>query len=62
MYKLKPHKDEPNHAHITINMNHIFYLGNVGTPTGSLELEKLVFNSVIYLCNVRFTSFYISNF
>ena len=33
-----------------------------GTPTGSIELEKLIFNSVISLRNARFVSFDISNF
>ena len=31
-------------------------------PTGSLELSKLWFNSVISRCNAPFASFYISNF
>ena len=62
VWKLKPHKDDPNHMCITINGDLICYPGNVGTPTGSLELAKIVFNSTISYPNVRFTSFDISNF
>ena len=62
MCKLKPHKDDPNHTHITIGWNQICYPGNVDTPTGSLELTKIIFTSVISCRNARFASFDISNF
>ena len=52
--EIKLQKDDPNHNHITINGKRICYPVNVGTPTGSLDLEKLIFNSFISRCNACF--------
>ena len=60
--EIKLHKDYPNRTHITISRNHILYPGNVGTPTGSHEISKIVLNSVVSCCNARYASFNISNF
>jgi len=57
-----PHKKDPNRTRITIGGKNIFSSGDVGTPTSSLELAKLVINSVLSRCNARFASFDISNF
>ncbi len=40
-------KDDKNFTRITVGGNLIFYPGNVGTNTASLELIKLMLNSVI---------------
>ena len=61
MCEIKPHKDDPNCTRITISGNLICYPGNVGTPTGSLELSKLIFNIVLSCRNARFYIFDISN-
>ena len=54
--KVKPHKEDPNRMRITIAGSQIFYPGDVGTPTGSLDLVKLIINSVLLRRNVRFFS------
>ena len=47
---------------ITIGGNRITFPGNVGTPTASLELAKLVFNNVLSCLGAKFTTFDICNF
>ncbi len=42
----QPDKDDPNHTRITFGGNRICYPGNVGTNTASLELLKLLLNSL----------------
>ena len=44
--EVKPHKDDPNRTRITVTGSQIFYPRDVGTPTGSLDLIKLIINSV----------------
>jgi len=44
---VRSQKDDPNRTRITIAGNCICYPGDVGTPTASLELVKLMLNSVI---------------
>ena len=56
------HKKDPNRPQITIGGNRIFYPGDVGTPTGSLELVKLIINSILSRCHARFVAFDVSNF
>ena len=58
----KPHKKDPNRTCITFGGNNICYPGDVGMPTGSLELAKLVINSVLSCHNAHFASFKTSNF
>ena len=45
--EVRPEKDDPNCTQITIGGNRICYPGNVGTNTASLELLKLLPNSVL---------------
>ena len=60
--EVKPQKSYPHQTYITISGNHMFYPINVGTPTGSLELVNLLFNSVLSFGDTMFTSFDSSNF
>ena len=46
---------------ITIGGNRITFPGDVGTPTTSLELAKLVFDSVLLRPGAKFTTFEICN-
>ena len=47
---------------IIIGGNCICYPKDVGTPTSSLELVKLIINSVLSRLNARFADFYVSTF
>jgi hypothetical protein len=48
MCKVRPEKgDNADRMHITIGGNNIAYPGDVGTPAGSIELVKLIINSVL---------------
>ena len=60
--EVKPHKKAPNRTRITIAGSQICYLRDVGTPTGSLDLVKLIINSVLSCRNARFVSFDFKNF
>ena len=60
--KVKPHKEDPNRTHIAVTGSQICYPGDVGTPTGSLDLVKLIINSVLSYRNARFFSFDLKNF
>ena len=55
--EVKPHKEYPNRTRITVAGSQICYPGDVGTPTGSLELAKFIINSVLSCRNARFVSF-----
>ena len=57
--EVKPHKEDPNRTRITVAGSQICYPGDVGTPTGSLDLVKLIINSVLSCRNARFVSFYL---
>ena len=59
---VRPEKSNPNRTRITIGGNCITFPGDVGTPTASLELAKLVFNSVLSCPGAKFTTFDICNF
>ena len=52
--EVKPHKEDPNPTRITTTSSQICYPGDVGTPTGSLNLVKLIINSVLLRRNARF--------
>ena len=56
------HKEDPNHTRITVAGSQIYYPGDLGTPTGSLNLIKLIINSVLSLRNARFFPFDLKNF
>jgi hypothetical protein len=51
-----------NQTHITIGRNNIAYPGDAGTLTGSLELVKLLINSVLSQRNVCFATFDLRDF
>jgi hypothetical protein len=57
-----PDKDNPNCTWITIGGNRICYPGNVGTNTASLELLKLLLNSVLSWKSTHFNSINLKNF
>ena len=60
--KVRPEKSDPNRTRITIGGNRITFPGNVGISTESLEIAKLVFNSVLLRPGAKFTTFDICNF
>ena len=60
--KVRPEKSNPNRTCITIGGNRITFTGDVGTPTASLELAKLVFNRVLSRLSAKSTAFDICNF
>ena len=60
--KIRPEKSDPNRTRITISGNRITFPGDVGNPNASLELSKLVFNSVLSRPGEKFTTFDICNF
>jgi hypothetical protein len=60
--KVRPEKgDDANHTRITIGRNNIAYPGDVGTPTGSIELVELLV-SVLSQCNARLATMDLKNF
>ena len=60
--EVKPHKEDPNRTRITVVGSQISYPGDVGTPTGSVDLVKLIINSVLSRRNAHFVSFDLKNF
>ena len=60
--EVKYHKKDPNQTCITVVGSQICYHGDLGTPTGSLDLVTLIINSVLSRCNARFVHFYLKNF
>ncbi len=57
-----PDKDDPDRTRITIGGNRICFPGDVGTNTASLELFKLLFNSVLSCKGARFSTIDLKNF
>ena len=57
-----PQKEDTNQTRITIGGNPICYPGNVVTPTGSLELVKLLINSVFSQQGAKFVTFDVNYF
>ena len=55
--EVRPQKEYPNCTRITIGGNRIIYPGEVATPTASLELVKLVINSVLSRHGAKFVCF-----
>ena len=55
--EVKPRKEDPNFTRITVAGSQICYPGDVGTRNGSLDLVKLIINSILSLRNARFVSF-----
>ena len=62
MCKYRSHKEDPSQTRITIGGNRICCPGDVCTPTGLLELVKLVINSFFSLRDAHFEDFDVSNF
>ena len=60
--EVKPHKEDPNRKRITVAGSHICFPGDVDTPTRSLNLVKLIINSVLSRRNAHFVSFDLKNF
>lgn len=60
--EVRPDKDDPNRTRITVAGNRIYYPGDVATPTGSLDLVKLMINSVLSRTGARMACFDVKNF
>jgi len=60
--EVRPQKADPDRTRITVAGGHIIYPGDVGTPTGSLDLVKLMINSVLSRRNAKFVCFDAKNF
>ena len=59
---VRPVKDNPNQMRITVNGGKIYYSGYVATPTGYLELVKLIINSVLSRPGAKFSCFDVNFF
>ena len=57
-----PNKDDPDHTCITMTGNRVRYPGDVATSIGSLELLKLIINSILSRLGARFACFDVKNF
>ncbi len=55
-------RDNTDQTRITIGGNNIAYPGDVGTPTGSIELVKLLINSVLSHQNARLATMNLKHF
>ena len=62
MCTFRPNKSDPNRTRITIAGQNITYPGDVGTRTASLDLIKLLINSVLSRKGAKFVTFDIKNF
>ena len=55
--EVRPQKEDPNRTQITIDGNRICYSGDAGTPTVSMELFKILINSILSCKGARFVCF-----
>jgi hypothetical protein len=62
VWGVRPDKDDPDCTQITIGGNIICYPGDVGTNTASLELIKILLNSVLSRKGARFSTIDLKNF
>ena len=62
MCKFRPEKSDPNRTRITIMGKFCIYAGDVGTKTASLDLCKLLFNSVLSRKGAKYITYDISNY
>jgi hypothetical protein len=53
--------DNANRTPITIGGNNLTYPGDVGTPTGSIELIELLVNSILSQHNARLATMDLKN-
>jgi hypothetical protein len=60
--EVRPEKDDPDRTRITIGGSRICYPGDVGTNTASLELFKLLLNSVLSRKGARFSTNVLKNY
>jgi hypothetical protein len=60
--EVRPEKDDPDRIRITIGGNRICYPGNVGTNSASLELVKLLLNTVLSRKGAWFSTIDLKNF
>jgi hypothetical protein len=60
--QVHPEKDDPDCTRITIGGSHICFPGNVGTNIASLELVKLLLNSVLSCPGALLSSINLKNF
>ena len=60
--KVCPGKADPNRTQITVAGSNIKYPGDVGTPGASLDLVKLMINSVLSRRGAKFACFDAANF
>jgi hypothetical protein len=60
--EIREGKDDKNHTRITAGGKIIFYPGNTGTNTASLELIRLMLKSVILCKGSQFLTIDIKNF
>ena len=60
--EVRPEKDDPDRTRITIGGSRICYPGDVGTNTASLELVKILLNSVLSRKGARFSTIDLKNF
>lgn len=58
----RPTKDDPHRTRITVAGTNVNYPGDVATPTGSLDLVKLMINSVLSRPGAKFACFDVKNF
>ena len=60
--EVRPGKADPDRTWITVAGSNIKYPGNVGTPGASLDLVKLMINSVLSRRGAKFACFDAANF
>jgi hypothetical protein len=60
--EVQPDEDDPDCTRITIGGNRICFPGDVGTNTASLEIFKLLLNSVLSCKGARFSTIDLKNF
>jgi hypothetical protein len=60
--EVRPEKDDPDRTCITIGGSRICFPGDVGTNTASLELFKVLLNSVLSRKGARFSTIDLKNF
>ena len=60
--EVRPQKEDPDMTRITIGGSRIVYPSDVATKTASLELVKLIINSVLSRHGAKFACFDVKNF
>ena len=60
--EVRPEKKDPNRTRITICITKVCYPGDVGTNTASMELFKLMINSILLREGAKYACFYIELF